>query len=874
MFRKLILVLILIIILIVGCSNENTVSVEILSETSGKIKGAGVYKSGQNVNLEAMPSKGYQFIGWKDEELFVSDEKNYNFEIEKDRNFTARFEKKKNQLKIINQNPDMGSVSGQGKYIFDEIAKVSARAKEGYKFVGWFNSEEVIITEEDQFETVVNSNIEYAAKFEPIKFSIVLDKNIEKGNVYGAGEYQKGKKQFIRAEILTGYDFQHWIDSDGNIFSKKDGKMITVDKNLNLTAVYEKKDQEFYLGVSTDEILEILQSAYESYFDDNNPYSTLWLYKKPEAMSDALREGNYYISTQPNSFKKFPMNDGNPIEFEIKNIQVIDNKIIVNSIIKVPKLVNNIDKNRIKKELKNNLINLNEYFSNYFQYDLTNKNIYEKELVLKVENDEIIIESFDQPHGIFSKYKEFYDELVYDSIDRIDLYVDNGSFSKIEFYYDGKKYSREYNIKIFDNRDLFPKIYVIYNNLEFNFGDFFMNLRSNVNRYLEPNKFLLEDISFYKDKKDKHLIIKIQSFFEMDAQLVFSIYDNENNDFSYSNVISGVLVDEIIMYSPNNEYISYVHTESSGIEKLEIMNILSTNRLQINDYLEEFNINSGVRTIFKSIEWHEKSNALRFDLYLKFDDTNEEEDATVRTGTFIFDINTKKLSRVIKDGGDSKNNSEPMKIVKYDSYTEKDLTTIELPDTVITIDTSAFYDKNLKSVKIPNSVTTIKDNAFYNNELTTVEIPNSVTSIGASAFWNNELTSVEISDSITSIKRRVFAKNNLISVKIPNSVITIGEDSFSNNKITSLLIPNSVTSIGNFAFSGNSLKSLVLPDSIKTIGGYAFSRNALTSITIPDSVTYIDHGAFNDNNITTVEIPKGCKYADNAFDDNVKIIQK
>ena len=45
---------------------------------------------------------------------------------------------------------------------------------------------------------------------------------------------------------------------------------------------------------------------------------------------------------------------------------------------------------------------------------------------------------------------------------------------------------------------------------------------------------------------------------------------------------------------------------------------------------------------------------------------------------------------------------------------------------VTTIGAHAFSDNQLTSVTIPNSVTAIRNEAFYNNQLTSVVVPNSV----------------------------------------------------------------------------------------------------------------------------------------------------
>ena len=123
-------------------------------------------------------------------------------------------------------------------------------------------------------------------------------------------------------------------------------------------------------------------------------------------------------------------------------------------------------------------------------------------------------------------------------------------------------------------------------------------------------------------------------------------------------------------------------------------------------------------------------------------------------------------------------------------FTNKNITSVVIPDSVTTIGNSAFSRNNLTSVVIPDSVTTIGNYAFKSNNLTSVTIGNSVTSIGSSAFYQNNLTSVVIPDSVTSIGSSAFSYNNLSSVCIgANSNLTettgIGVNAFTSSNSTS-----------------------------------------------------------------------------------------
>ena len=135
-----------------------------------------------------------------------------------------------------------------------------------------------------------------------------------------------------------------------------------------------------------------------------------------------------------------------------------------------------------------------------------------------------------------------------------------------------------------------------------------------------------------------------------------------------------------------------------------------------------------------------------------------------------------------------------------------------------------FCCTNLTSIEIPNSVTSIGTSAFSGcTGLTSIEIPDSITNIGTSAFSGcTGLTSIEIADSVTSIGDNVFNScTGLTSITIPDSVKSIGNFAFySCTNLTSITIPHRVTSIGTRAFDGcGSLVEVINKSSLNIIAG-------------------------------------------------------
>ena len=181
---------------------------------------------------------------------------------------------------------------------------------------------------------------------------------------------------------------------------------------------------------------------------------------------------------------------------------------------------------------------------------------------------------------------------------------------------------------------------------------------------------------------------------------------------------------------------------------------------------------------------------------------------------------------------------------------------------------------------ITYSVTSVAGYAFSScSFLTTVKIPESIVTIGMSAFegcifakdnfinhssldaklyryWGAIIVDQEIDGLLIRNDTIIDCRTNVTSVVIPNTITAIGKEAFFACHLLSVTIPSSVTSIGDYAFCNCTLPSVTIPTSVTSIGNYAFSLCALSSITIPNSITSISNNVFADcTSLQQVTIP-------------------
>lgn len=210
------------------------------------------------------------------------------------------------------------------------------------------------------------------------------------------------------------------------------------------------------------------------------------------------------------------------------------------------------------------------------------------------------------------------------------------------------------------------------------------------------------------------------------------------------------------------------------------------------------------------------------------------------------------------------------------------LTSISIPNSVVSIGDRAFQNSGLVSAEFANSLLSIGSHTFEGCSFATLTLPNSLIFIGEGAFmYCTELTSITIPSSVSQIGNYAFSHcfgieqmtvsqenatytssgsdaiieistNKLVSgcqnTVVPSFVVAIGQGAFDGcDNLTSIIIPNSVTTIGKDAFAScNNLASISLSENLESIGEMAFAVcENLTALTIPSTVMTMGFSVFS-----------------------------
>lgn len=136
-----------------------------------------------------------------------------------------------------------GYVDGAGHFLKGSFAKVNAYTLTGGEFLGWYNGD-TLVSSDEEYRFAVTENIELSAHFSDVPFSPVKFVCDEGGTVSNVEtEYPNGATVVLEAIAMSGYTFDGWSASkdigilDANA-PKTEFKMI--DSEVTIFAHFKK----------------------------------------------------------------------------------------------------------------------------------------------------------------------------------------------------------------------------------------------------------------------------------------------------------------------------------------------------------------------------------------------------------------------------------------------------------------------------------------------------------------------------------------------------------------------------------------------------------------------------------------------------------
>ncbi len=190
-------------------------------------------------------------------------------------------------------------------------------------------------------------------------------------------------------------------------------------------------------------------------------------------------------------------------------------------------------------------------------------------------------------------------------------------------------------------------------------------------------------------------------------------------------------------------------------------------------------------------------------------------------------------------------------VVGVDDYSfsrAKNITSVEVPDSVVTLGQSAFYDcVALASITLPSAVTTRGENCFKGcTSLPTITLPASLSAVSDNCFDGcTSLTSIEIPDQVKTIGKYAFNEcSSLADVHFGTGVETLGECSFFAIAVKKLELPSNIKVVGPRSFYRcEAMTEVTFNEGLTTLGSLSFGNcTALKEISLPSTLNQFVSG--------------------------------
>lgn len=235
-----------------------TLTMDMNIQGAGTVSGGGSYIPNAQATIEAVPADNYRFVTWhadngNGQEYVLSEENPYTFEVYNNLRIEAQFEEIDQVITSV-LPVGAGVVNGSGAYQYGQMATLTAKANDGYRFSHWTDEVGNVLNELSSFEVTVNGTMHYTAHFVSLVTITTQAQPAEAGATSGGGNFAAGDVIPLTATANNGYEFVNWTDASGSVISTETTFNYTVSQAADLRANFNKVVYQYTVttGVNID----------------------------------------------------------------------------------------------------------------------------------------------------------------------------------------------------------------------------------------------------------------------------------------------------------------------------------------------------------------------------------------------------------------------------------------------------------------------------------------------------------------------------------------------------------------------------------------------------------------------------------------------
>ena len=254
------------------------------------LTGNGVYADGDTATVTASNVEGYNFIGWYLDNERVSSSNTYSFTVTNTVELTAKYEvippePQYYTVNVYNSYPDLGTVSGGGRYLEGTSVTITATPKPGCSFITWIYNG-IDFSPNQSVTFTVTQDVDFGAKFATNYYQQYFTMEaLESGGKF----ILNFRRLPSGSSIQVKYNNEAWITITSNssllnkdwILDINNGNTLNIGDKISLRRLYRGiyQSNEKYIMVGSTKKYAVygnIASIYSSYDDVNNMTDTLY----------------------------------------------------------------------------------------------------------------------------------------------------------------------------------------------------------------------------------------------------------------------------------------------------------------------------------------------------------------------------------------------------------------------------------------------------------------------------------------------------------------------------------------------------------------------------------------------------------------------
>ena len=196
---------------------------------------------GETTTLVVPTREHYNFVGWFVGNVAITDNEgtlnNWNFAIPEV--ITAHWELKQFAVEAYKNYDDAGTITGGGTYDYGTNVTLTALTNNGYNFLGWYDSNDYLVTSNSSHTFNVSDNVAFTAKWN--YFTVTTISNIETAGAitsYNDTKVSIGTEVTIAATTNIAYIWLGWYKDNELVSNELTYEFIMSNEDVIITAVW------------------------------------------------------------------------------------------------------------------------------------------------------------------------------------------------------------------------------------------------------------------------------------------------------------------------------------------------------------------------------------------------------------------------------------------------------------------------------------------------------------------------------------------------------------------------------------------------------------------------------------------------------------